>query len=60
MAKDGHTGDGTLERFSHYQYAPSRSLTQQSHPIFALSNGYNVNGVHLNNNHSTTMPAADC
>jgi hypothetical protein len=62
MAKSGQTGDGTLEHFNNYKYAPSRPQTQQSHTIFAISNGVNEN--HSTNTYTIKnnngLPAADC
>jgi len=63
MAKSGHTGDGTLEHFNNYKYAPSRPQTQQSHAIFAVSNGVNENLTQYSNGFTIKnngLPAADC
>ena len=51
MEKSGHTGDGTLEHFNNYKYAPSRPQTQQSHTIFAITSNGSLN----NNNNSTVI-----
>jgi hypothetical protein len=64
MTKSGQTGDGTLEHFNSYKYAPSRPQTQQSHSIFAISNGVNENHSNYTNTsaikNNNGLPAADC
>ncbi|CAG2165844.1 unnamed protein product [Oppiella nova] len=50
MEKSGQTGDGTLEHFNNYKYAPTRPptrpQTQQSHTIFAISTTANGSTAH--------------
>ena len=73
MEKSGQTGDGTLEHFNSYKYAPSRPTTQQSHTIFVTNGSLNAN--HSDNNYpiyntngyainkiptSDGLPVADC
>ena len=52
MEKSGQTGDGTLEHFNNYKYAPSRPQTQQSHTIFAISTTNGSGGAYNGRSHS--------
>ncbi|XP_054168901.1 transmembrane protein 145-like, partial [Oppia nitens] len=68
MEKSGQTGDGTLDHFNNYKYAPTRPQTQQSHTIFAITTAANglstVNttdnySLHNNNNNNNANKYAN-